>query len=149
MRSLGKLDVSYGQVSVFWAILANPFNDWSEAHVRQGFAWRPGSVSFKTLDDGPMDVSVTIGASAVSADASRVIRVPFTIEKPGDLEVATIGGTWPLKIEPGEYALTFEHGLSSSNLWCHFIFHRVRHAIAAAILVADAELAPPPALLLG
>ena len=48
MRSLGKLDVSYGQVGVFWAILAKPFNDWSEAHVRQGFAWRPGSVSFKT-----------------------------------------------------------------------------------------------------
>jgi hypothetical protein len=26
-------------------------NDWQEQHVAQGFAWRPGTVSFATLGD--------------------------------------------------------------------------------------------------
>ena len=40
------LDISYSQLVVFQKGMENPFNDWENTHVDQGFAWRPGSVSF-------------------------------------------------------------------------------------------------------
>ena len=89
LHRLGKLDVEYRQIAVFTAKLAKPFNDWTEEHVRQGFAWRSGSVSFQTLDDGPIDVAVIVGAAAIATDASRAIRVPFRVDRPGKIEIAT------------------------------------------------------------
>lgn len=44
------LEVVYAHVAVFDARSRHPFNDWSDTHVAQGFAWRPGSVSFATLE---------------------------------------------------------------------------------------------------
>jgi hypothetical protein len=41
--------VGYSQLSVFDPSLSEPFNNWTPGHVAQGFAWRPGSASFKTL----------------------------------------------------------------------------------------------------
>jgi hypothetical protein len=41
--------VGYSQLSVFDPSLSEPFNNWTPGHVVQGFAWRPGSASFKTL----------------------------------------------------------------------------------------------------
>jgi hypothetical protein len=43
------LQVSCGQLAVFASSLKQPFNDWSDQHVSQGFAWRPGSVSFRSV----------------------------------------------------------------------------------------------------
>lgn len=43
------LDISYSQLAVFQKGMENPFNDWEDTHVNQGFAWRPGSVSFGSL----------------------------------------------------------------------------------------------------
>ena len=43
------IDVSYSQIAVFNSELENPFNDWTDQHVLQGFSWREESGSFKTL----------------------------------------------------------------------------------------------------
>ena len=43
--------VSYSQLSVFDPTLSEPVNNWTSGHVAQGFAWRPGSVSFKSLSE--------------------------------------------------------------------------------------------------
>ena len=43
---------SYSRVAVFRAGLEKPFNDWEQDHLDQGFAWREGSVSFATLEEG-------------------------------------------------------------------------------------------------
>jgi hypothetical protein len=74
------LDISYSQVLVCAGDMANPFNDWTDPHVEQGFAWRPGSVSFMTLDEaGPMTIVVTDQdrVDPETSAAQRIIRVPF------------------------------------------------------------------------
>ena len=41
--------LSYGQLSVFASALKDPYNDWTDQHISQGFTWRPGSVSFSSM----------------------------------------------------------------------------------------------------
>lgn len=59
------LEIAYGQIGVFDASLAQPFNDWTDAHVRQGFSWRSGSVSFRTLEGAG---AIAVHAFVMSAE---------------------------------------------------------------------------------
>jgi hypothetical protein len=132
---------------VFDASLTQPFNDWSDAHVRQGFSWRPGSVSFRTLEsDGPIAVQIfqsrqlDLGTSR----AQRIISVPFTVPAAGDIEVASISSAASLLLPASEYELTLEHGTSEeSGMWANLYFERSLRAVAARIVRADAALEPP------
>lgn len=145
------LDVTYGQVAVFDARLENPFNDWSETHVAQGFSWRPGSVSFATIDhDGPIAVRVTHGAArGARIDMARSMVVPFNVPLHGLVEIATITGSVPMHLAPGEYALTFEHGRpTASVMWASFHFAAVDVAVSPLIIIADSKLRPPAELLM-
>ena len=49
MAATLSLEISYGQLAVFANSLPQPFNDWTDQHVSQGFAWRPGSVTFRSM----------------------------------------------------------------------------------------------------
>lgn len=147
-----RLSVSYGQLAVFDADLAQPFNDWTHTHVRQGFAWRPGSVSFATLDAaGPLAVAVGRSSSADqrSVPCVRAIRVPFTVLAHHPVEISTISEAVSEKLAPGEYALTFSHGRAEDgSMWATLDFERVGSPVSAAILRVDSELSPPPELLM-
>ena len=141
------IDVSYDQISVFDARLADPFNDWSDEHVHQGFAWRPGSVSFATLEDaGPLaaDVYRSRAFDESASSASRVISVPFSVPEHGGVELASIASGVPLELAEGEYELTFEHGLGNGGkMWARFYFRAVETPVTPRIIRADAELSPP------
>jgi hypothetical protein len=124
--------VSYSQLSVFDPSLAKPFNNWTRVHVAQGFAWRPGSVSFKTLSESEAcDVELLFGEGErpIASHALRVIEVPFLVPSNGLLEVASIGEGQRLELSPGSYQLRFE-ALPKGK-----------------IRRADADLAPPTPLL--
>jgi hypothetical protein len=55
------IEILYRQIAVFRSRLEHPFNDWTPRHVKQGFSWRPGSVSFATLvESGPHSVEVRV-----------------------------------------------------------------------------------------
>ncbi len=145
------LEVSHGQIAVFDARLPQPFNDWSDAHIRQGFSWRPGSVSFSTLDGaGQIQVRVIEGARTHDHDAppARVILVPFTVPSHGEVEAATISASEPLQLQPGEYELTFEHGLAGGVMWARLSFRSVPAPITPRIVLADRDLAPPATLVM-
>jgi hypothetical protein len=148
------LDVLYAQLAVFDSRLEAPFNTWSEAHIGQGFSWRTGSVSFQTLEwSGSVDVQVADSADEVlPAAPTRIIAVPFTVPAHGEVEVASVvtaASTIVLHLEPGEYALTFGHGLvGDDGMWVHLAFRRVASPIDAAVVLADAKLSPPPVLLM-
>jgi Competence protein J (ComJ) len=144
------IDVSYRQVCVFLADQHNPFNDWTEQHVAQGFAWRPGSVSFRTLDDGSLAVSVMINRRFDEAStATRVIRVPFSVSTGSTVEVGSMFDSQQIDLAAGEYALTFEHGRSpDGTMWCELFFEPVAHAVQASVLRADQELRPGEQLLM-
>ncbi|MCC6553654.1 MAG: hypothetical protein IT372_11625 [Polyangiaceae bacterium] len=143
------IDVTYSQVSVFGTRLDRPFNDWTDEHVKQGFSWRPGSVSFATLDDGgPLRVRVSSAPFETSSSrASRVIQVPFEVPEYGEVDVASIGQAVTLELPSGTYALLFEHGRDEHGMWA--TFHFVRSDLARPeIIRADPEIHPPEALIM-
>lgn len=143
------LEVSYGQIAVFLGTLAEPFNDWSDAHVRQGFSWRPGSVSFATLDQtGSIEIEVQSQRLARTATtAERIIQVPFEIDDSGKIELATVAAATTISLEPGRYRLTFEHGRTGEgSMWCRFSFELTSDVVVASVLKADCGLAPAEVL---
>lgn len=106
-----QIDVSYSQLAVFWSSLAQPFNDWTQRHVEQGFSWRPGSVSFKTLVETGLhrvQVDVVDRLGAISEGAVRVIDVPFEVPADGNIDIASISDAVPLSLPAGLYSLRCE-----------------------------------------
>jgi hypothetical protein len=145
-----KLNISYSQICVFDSSLLSPFNDWTDLHVRQGFSWRPGSVSFRTLEEaGSIEVYVEIKNQLVLKEETiRAIRVPFRVSENRAIEVASIGESSQLDINPGDYSLVFETGFNkNSSTWCSFSFLK-GSSTEAEILKADEELNPPSILLM-
>ena len=105
------LEVSYGQLAVFASSLNQPFNDWTNQHVSQGFAWRPGSVSFRSMVEAgrhSIEIDVIDHVGIVHRDAIRVIEVPFEIPANGALEVGSIEETVPLLLPAGSFLLRCE-----------------------------------------
>jgi hypothetical protein len=146
------IEVSYGQIAVFDPRLKDPFNDWTDEHVAQGFAWRPASVSFGTLDSAgamKIDVSATSDFDEKSSPATRVIAVPFTVPESGTIEIASIGDSVIVQMPPGEHELIYEHGRDAGrSMWAYLYFRPVEAPVDAKIVRADAELSPPPRLVM-
>ena len=147
---LRTLDISYAQLAVFQSALAEPFNDWTDAYLAQGFAWRPGSVSFATVEpSGPIEVEVVRGAPALeSSSASRIIAVPFSIAEDEAVDVASIGDGEVLTLPAGSYRLTFEHGLlEDGSMWCRLSFESVSGEVKPKVARAG-DLVPNDRLLM-
>lgn len=105
-----RISTSYNQVVVFASALENPFNNWQDQHVAQGFSWSENSVSFRTLNEFG-SCSIEIGISEChpcSDDSIRAIRVPFSVPEDSMIEIGSIGDSVPLSIAPGAYALLFQ-----------------------------------------
>lgn len=106
-----KVDVSYGQLAVFLSSLQNPFNDWTQQHFDQGFAWRQGSVSFRTLGESGLhhvELVLTQKPIPVLDEAIRVIEVPFDVPEDGDIEIASIADAVPVSLPSGRYSVRCE-----------------------------------------
>jgi hypothetical protein len=136
------IPITYSQIAVFNSNLENPFNDWSDDQVSQGFSWREGSVSFKTLiNDAIVRVEFdVVGKFVPSVGSLRTISVPFKCNQSGEIEIATITDAQPLSVKSGVYQLVFECG-SEPDDWCR-ISLVVDGDLEPKILVADADLAP-------
>jgi hypothetical protein len=138
-----EIDISYRQLAVFDTRMQNPFNDWSADHVAQGFAWRPGSVSFGTFEDGALEVEVNRKPFDPDSKAERVIAVPFSVPE-AELEVASIASSFAIALPAGEYELVFEHGRNEKGMWAVLHFVPVDAPTSARIIRADDELKNPP-----
>lgn len=136
-----RIFITHGQICVFDPKLPKPFNDWSEKHVRQGFSWRKGSVSFKTIVDGGMiDVTVRHKATIkLSKDSRRSIRVPFTVPQNGLIEVGSISDTRIIEMSPGNVDMFFETGVIEEKMWASFTF-LPRKSRGAQILVSESAI---------
>ncbi|CAG9246492.1 competence protein ComJ [Burkholderia sp. AW33-5] len=140
--------VSYNQMCVFDGALDEPFNDWTDEHVRQGFAWRPGSVSFGMVEN--TETAVVIEATnTVEPDpaAFRVIAVPFTVPAHGSVVVGSIGDEREIEIDAGIYRLTFELGSKDKRPWCRISFVADPNP-QPQIIRADSEITKRDALLM-
>lgn len=110
-RSSFELLVSYSQIAVFLRDLENPFNEWTEQQVRQGFAWRPGSVSFRTLQEFGKSRVELIESSFCEFSQDKCVRaieVPFELPRGKELELASISDSHVIPINPGTFQLRFE-----------------------------------------
>lgn len=104
-------ELSYGQLAVFASSLKHPFNDWTDKHVLQGFAWRPGSVSFRSLLEAgrhSVEVRSVDHLGQVHQDAVRVIDVPFEVPDDGAVEIGSISETFPVSLPSGSFLLRCE-----------------------------------------
>ncbi|WP_309573443.1 competence protein ComJ [Deinococcus sp.] len=102
--------IGYRQIAVFDLTLDAPFNHWTDLHIRQGFTWRPGSVSFRTVTHGG-EVAVRVRVAdhwSPLANALAQIKVPFTVPLHGQVAVASIADERVLHVMPGEHQLICE-----------------------------------------
>lgn len=144
------LDVSYSQLAVFASSLEQPFNDWTDRHVSQGFAWRPGSVSFRSIVEAgqhSLEIEVSSHVGAVRDDATRVVEVPFEVPSDGAVEIGSIAETVPISLPAGTFLLRCEFmqpaGPDGERVRLTFAKEDVpRFAIVRADpeLIADGEL---------
>jgi hypothetical protein len=145
------LSVAYGQILVFDRALEQPFNDWTKGHCEQGFSWRPGSVSFATLDEGSQYLLeiVVSEAGEISPAAVRVIQTPFEAPASGSIEIASISDSVFFDLSPGLYQLQFEAFPISDNseTKIRLVFTRSDHP-SFKILRADATITARDNLLL-
>lgn len=148
-----RLNVSHSQIAVFDSQLENPFSDWSEDNVRQGFVWREGSVSFRTLAEDAehlVRVSVKDHFAPIDPRAVRAFEVPFEVPSNGEIEVAGVMGGEALSLDPGKYQLRAEF-LAGGNLpQREMLLSFVRgQAECFEILKKDDQLDPPTKLVIG
>ncbi|WP_162125711.1 competence protein ComJ [Pseudoxanthomonas wuyuanensis] len=111
MQSIFELFVSYSQIAVFRHDLQSPFNSWTDEQVRQGFSWRPGSVSFKVLiESGTCSLEIFDEPfhEFSNKDCIRAIEVPFEVPKNGKVEIASISEGHIITISAGTVQLRFE-----------------------------------------
>lgn len=151
MSATMALDVSHAQLAVFVSSIKQPFNDWTDRHVDQGFAWRPGSVSFRTLVEAGahvVEVSVADRMGPIRDDAIRVVEVPFEVPPDGAVEIGGIAETVPVSLPAGAFVLRCEflHPPGTEGERVAMTFAK-GEAARFAVLRADAELNPGVELL--
>lgn len=150
MKISFRLFITYSQLAVFRPELQHPFNDWSSEHVAQGFAWRDGSVSFRTLEDSEeyrIDVCRETEIH-MKEGALRAILVPFTIMEPGQCEIASLSDGKIIDIEAANYAIFYQTGyFDNDRVWIQLSFIQMEH-VAPQIILADEELSPAEPLLM-
>lgn len=144
------LDISYSQISVFRKGLENPFNDWDDTHIAQGFAWRPEAVSFGSLlNDGECYINISIQDKVLKSNGSiRTIVVPFEVKECG-VEIASITDAIKVDIPSGIYELVFNiipNGKDGLDVY-EFAFVQ-NDGPKPRIILADELINPPDTLLM-
>lgn len=146
-----QLELAWSQISVFDANLTDPFNDWNEQHLAQGFTWRQGSVSFKLpVRSGRIDVQVELADQILVDHSAQVaIVVPF-MTWAGVVEISSITQSELIEIDSGQYALLYQAGFhDDGEPWVSLsLVAAGRTPIEATILRADGELHPSLPLLM-
>ncbi len=119
--NVGLLEVSYKQISIFIYGLDNPFNDWSQINIKQGFTYRSESIGIMTLnDDGPIHVNVDTSLNIVP-ESVRILVLPFKIIGENGVEIATLTESSWIDIPDGEYSLIIQLGNDNiTGNWCRF-----------------------------
>ena len=154
MRETFDFSITYHQLVVYdEGTVAVPKNDWTERHIEQGFSWRPGCVTFETLEDlGALRVEVLLAEDLeVSSEATRAIVVPFGVSAAGCVGLWDIADVTSAHVPSGGYALLAEMGYLNRKEgeeaeWCRLTFVAGRN-VQPEILRADEQLSPQYPLL--
>lgn len=114
-----ELDLSYKQFIIFNISEENPFNDWEQTHIQQGFTYRKNSVGIMTFSETGM-LNVVINKSFTeNKKAKRILQIPFEI-KHNAVEIATVTDSIQCEIKNGFYILSIQGWNLKDNI-DHFI----------------------------
>lgn len=120
----------------------DPNPHWTKDHVAQGFAIRPGAVAFSTILDGDtifLEVEIGDGCGQFSAEARRVIQVPFEVSRDAEVWIITIVTEARIDVPPGQYTLQVDQGVRpDATMWGRLLF--CPGDGTARVLKADAEI---------
>lgn len=99
-----ELDLSYKQFCIFTAGLENPFNDWTDIQVQQGFSIRKNSISIMTISsEGILQIEILYEDKFLEK-AKRIIEFEFEVENKC-VEIATIVNSFKIQIKNGIYKI--------------------------------------------
>ena len=140
----------YGYVAVSLPRLAKHHNAWNRIHGSQGYSWRPGSVSFGTIDadEYPPLTVVLQDAYLPPISTTRVIKVPFQVEDDGVVVSDPLTQDWRVPIPAGNYALYFAIEPFEASWKYSLTFISEEALPKAEIILADELLSPPDELLM-
>jgi hypothetical protein len=150
LRWTRQLNINYSTLAVCQQGISNPFSVWTQAHVNQGFTWRPQSVSFATLesDTSYPRIEVTVQDSYNdSTGALRIIRVPFQVTSQGIEVTSPLSESWRIVLPSGSYSIYFAIEVDANGTkeepWLYRLaFVSVPHSEPAQILRAGEDLNP-------
>lgn len=153
-----KMEVQFGDISIFDLGFVAPCHDWTEVEIDQGFCWNLTQVAFLTLQyKGELEVSVEIDDKVeIRPDAIRAIQVPFLVTEHSAISIWKSSDIW-YEIPEGDYCLVYQTGLkpvvlekSSGegnsapdwyDMWCTITFVPQAN-VEARILRRDAKISP-------
>lgn len=150
MTAMFPADLNFTQLVVYRPGVDGPFNDWTDAHVFQGFAWREGSVSFGVPHDGLAMIEVCYGdeASTFTSAPARKIEVPFdtgSMHEKGQAEIGGLFGSQTVDLPSGLHLLTFSlhaGGTLDTVIYDYYVSLRFQPASSPQfrVSVQDAEM---------
>ncbi|WP_047154055.1 competence protein ComJ [Aneurinibacillus tyrosinisolvens] len=150
-----ELTISYSQIAIFNKGMDTPFSDWKDEHVKQGFAWREGTVSFGTLADDTCEIEVSLNDEVnASEQAVRSIVVPFQVGEKGVTVSSILSKQYDFDIPHGIYELLFEavplEPPSANGMFkVRYVFRFTPSAAPKQrVIKHDAELSPPEELVM-
>jgi hypothetical protein len=138
------LEISYSQFAVFNHRVENPFNKWTDDHVKQGFSWRKDSACFRTLMEAGehiFEVNCLTVLPDLYPSSIRAILVPVPKLTDRKLEIASIGDSKILTIPHETDGLLVQLAPPSSNEPASVIVTLLSgFKVDFAILRADSEI---------
>jgi Competence protein J (ComJ) len=163
------LGLTYSFISV-----NNPqllLNDWNDKHIRQGFSWRQGSVTFRMLNSCRDLIPTEIWKANdinLMPETVRAILVPFEVTTSEGVEFLDFSDEPRanlVSIPENKYVLIFETGFREQYrehpdyqgrlavllpIWCRFTFipKGAQESVEAKILRTDPNLSPTYPLLM-
>lgn len=99
-----ELNLTYKQFCIFNCDLENPFNNWNDVHVQQGFVVRENSISVMTIStEGILCIDI-LSENILIDKAKRIIEFDFIVMN-NCVEIATITDCFQIKVIDGHYKI--------------------------------------------
>lgn len=160
------ISINYRTVALIDTDIPSSYNDWTSMHIKQGFSWRPGSISFRTLRPYEPVVAYPVIVQlarqfVVAPEYLRVIKVPFDVVT-GQVELSSpMSNSWLIPIPPAHYAIYFSIAIGGTvetiyageppdytDVVYRLTFVPSEDPVMPEIMRADMELSPPDELLM-
>ena len=118
-----ELLISYSQLAVYNSGSDQPFPDWSDEDLAQGYACQQGSVAFSTMEDTLCTVEMmsSSGVPEAEGEAALCITVPFVVHAGQEVTASSVMSDSVQAAAPGAYNLVFSAipGAGKNGSWLY------------------------------